>query len=69
MLTWGNGDFAPDFYAAQELLQDGNLSGLSGLFPAGYAAIGSDGSVLNFGAVGMQPQPPQPPEPRVQSGR
>ena len=52
VVTWGNGDFAPDCYTAQELLQDGNLSGLSGLFPAGYAAIGSDGSVLNFGAVG-----------------
>eukprot|EP00435_Cladocopium_sp_Y103_P013691 s2276_g3.t1 len=64
VVTWGNGDFAPDCYTAQELLQDGNLSGLSGLFPAGYAAIGSDGSVVNFGGTfGM----PQLPEPQVQT--
>jgi len=56
VVTWGNGDFAPDCYTAQELLQDVQFGG-------GYA-IGSDGSVLNFGR-------PEAflPEPTVQSGR
>ena len=60
VVTWGNGDFAPDSVTAQELLKD------SALFPGnqGYAAIGSDGSVVNFGSTfGLLP------EPTVQSGR
>ena len=58
VVTWGNGDFAPDCYTAQELLQDAQFGG-------GYA-IGSDGSVLNFG---RRNDAQFLPEPTVQSGR